>query len=75
MVATDSITLETFLVTGEEACIGERGIQERELTPLLPAGGNLADRTSFFASSLVSRRGTITPWAKPIMSDISIVGI
>ena len=31
--------------------------------PLIPPGGNLADWTSFFASSTVCNNGTITPWA------------
>ena len=31
--------------------------------PLIPVGGNLADRTSFCASSTVCNKGTKTPWA------------
>ena len=35
--------------------------------PLLPLGGNLADLTNFLASSAVSSRGTIIPWAGIVM--------
>ncbi len=34
-----------------------------EPKPLWPVGGNLADLTSFFASSAVYRSGTMIPWA------------
>jgi len=34
-----------------------------EPKPLMPAGGNLADWTSFFASSGDCNRGTMMPWA------------
>ena len=42
-------------------------IANGEPKPLLPLGGNLADLTSLLASSAVSSRGTIIPWAGVVM--------
>ena len=43
-------------------------IGKGEPKPLVPAGGNFADWTSFLASSAVYKRGTMMPWAAALVN-------